>query len=349
MFGNMNAFDKARENLAAKQLRASRKCVAVAPPPMEDSTLRLEGQDHQMIEAERKMKWAERAIPFGSAHTGRKERNRPSCPDWVAARARVKMQELEKTRGKSKGSPHPEFLNAFPPECYAPGTLRNKMSHFRAAENYMKHEGKKGGVEAMRVEDWRDWGIKMSQAGVDWTVLSYYMGTVRAFLGWIRKWSLHEWQIRAQMSWEQVKKSSLRFRPSQAPVILWNVFDRLDNTTKSIVLFSMALGLRHSSLMSITNDHIMWSADRKSVRVQVTEFKWLPEGRGRIGEIRCACTSVYRHARPDIGDIPDDIGCIIFRKRSDSQISRSTRLSTEKALKHMGYGVTPHAFRWLLC
>ncbi len=279
----------AREAAKQHKRKAKQLSERLAIPPEKNLDNRI-GDD--METAEEMMQRAQLYIPCGAAITGRKERNKPSCPQWVDVKASAKQVTTEKKRGRpALPPPHPDFYEAFPAECYAEGTLNNKKSHIRAAIKFVEYMrlGKK--LEDLSVAEWRLWGIKMATSGIDWTVLSFYLGTVRAFLGWKKKWNLYEMNYQAVMAWEQVKKASIRFKPSQAPVILREVYRRLPWETKRTVLFAVALGLRHGSLMSIRPENIM--KVKGGWKVHISEFKWLPEGRGRVGYIYCACTPLY--------------------------------------------------------
>ncbi len=283
------------------------------PPPTTDAAAATLGRDMERADkyANRLQKWGEMKMPMGAAVTGRKERCKPSDPDWVVARARVKVIDIEKKRGRpTKPVPHPDFLRVFPEECYAPGTLNNKMSHVRAVLRYIEFMRWDISIDDLTVDQWRSWGIRMASAGISWTVLSYYLGTIRSFLGYRGAWGEFEMAVQAQIAWEQVKKASLRYKPSQAPVILRGVYHALDNETQKIVLFAMNLGVRHASLMSIRPEHVMWRDG--GYDVHISEFKWMPEGRGRVSRIECSCSTAYSSIRrPDGSRYADDETCII--------------------------------------
>ena len=215
-----------------------------------------EDVDMKEVRAKKLMDFAEEAFPFKHQSTvGRKERSKLSCPEWVAYHSKQEFERLRKKRGRPPlTEPYPGFYETFPDEAYAEGTIKNKMTHMRSILRYMDWRGwgddlgKKGALTAPR---WRQWGLEMAAAGVCWTVLSYYLGTVRKFMIWHQYWSRHEIDNIWYDCWQQVKRTAIRYRPSQAPVIQIKVFRALDRETKRIVIFCAALGIRFSSLKSI--------------------------------------------------------------------------------------------------
>ncbi len=308
---NAHPVELAKRRMREREEEAKRPVAQ--PPPSSDPTISAVGRDMETADkyANRLQKWGEMKMPMGAAVTGRKERAKPSDPDWVITRARVKVMDVEKKRGRpTKPVPHPDFLRVFPEECYAPGTLNNKMSHIRAILRFVEFMGWEINIDELSVDQWRAWGIKMASAGISWTVLSYYMGTVRSFLGYKGAWGEFEMAVQAQIAWEQVKKASLRYKASQAPIILRGIYHALDKETQKIVLFAMNLGVRHASLMAIKPEHVMWREG--GYDVHISEFKWMPEARGRVSRIECSCNSAYCSIRrPDGTKYERDETCII--------------------------------------
>ena len=139
---------------------------------------------------------------------------------------------------------------------------------------------------------WREWGLSLAVAGVEKLTLVSYIGTAKSFLCYINLISQEDVTNRLKPAWDDILRTARASDPTQAPCMMHLSFMALTKNAKATFMLALGLGIRISSLSTITPTNV-WKNDDGTFSVQIVTFKWLPEERSRVGRIKCACTLGY--------------------------------------------------------
>ena len=149
----------------------------------------------------------------------------------------------------------------------------------------MTSRGKK--LENAKLNDYQDYGEVLVRAGISTQVAENYLTTFRQFLTYTGGITMEDIVCRVSKINDDLRRALEKGEASQAPVITRAKSDAMTLRTRRVVIFQALLGIRWHSLKRIREDDVVKTD--KGLKVQIKEFKYLPDNKSRWCFIGCNC------------------------------------------------------------